>query len=120
MAPSCLARIHLDKIDKQKKQHWKDFLDNPDNIWKVARYGKPSGAAMDLPELSVDRRRYQSDEEKAEALMEAFVPSSPMPGTPSNRARQAVTRPDLLSSRVSRNTKSRELSQEVTRISHQI
>jgi hypothetical protein len=50
-------RTYLDEIDKQRKQHWKDFLDNPDNIWKAARYAKPSGAAMDIPELSVDGQR---------------------------------------------------------------
>jgi hypothetical protein len=72
------GRTYLDEIDKQKKQHWKDFLDNPDNIWKAARYAKPSGAAMDIPELSVDGQRYQSDEEKAKALMEAFFPTPPM------------------------------------------
>jgi hypothetical protein len=83
-------RTYLDEIDKQKKQHWKDFLDNPDNIWKAARYAKPSGTAMDIPELSVDGQRYQSDEEKAKALMEAFFPTPPMPEAPSNRARRAV------------------------------
>ena len=83
-------RTYLDEIDKQKKQHWKDFLDNPDNIWKAARYAKPSSGATVVPELSVDVKRYQSDEEKAKALMEAFFPTPPKPEMPSNRARRAI------------------------------
>jgi hypothetical protein len=27
-----MNRTYLDEIDKQKKQHWKDFLDDPDSI----------------------------------------------------------------------------------------
>jgi hypothetical protein len=41
-------------------------------------------------ELSVDRERYQSDEEKAKALMEAFFPTPPMPEASNNRARRTI------------------------------
>jgi hypothetical protein len=72
-------RLYLDAIDTQKKQHWKDFLDNPDNIWKAASYARPSRAAMDIPELVVGETRYQSDSEKAKVLMDTFFPMPPMP-----------------------------------------
>ena len=31
-AADTARRIYHDEIDRQKKQHWKDFLNNPDNI----------------------------------------------------------------------------------------
>jgi hypothetical protein len=72
-------RLYLDAIDTQKKQHWKDFLDDPENIWKAASYARPSRAAMDIPELVVGETRYQSDSEKAKVLMDTFFPMPPMP-----------------------------------------
>jgi hypothetical protein len=72
-------RTYLDEIDKQKKQHWKDFLDDPDNIWKAASYAKPAGAPVDVPELIANGKTYRSDEEKAELLMATFFPTPPTP-----------------------------------------
>jgi hypothetical protein len=72
-------RQYLDEIDKQKKQHWKEFLDDPNNIWKAASYAKPSGAPMDVPELVANGQRYETDEEKAEVLMATFFPTPPTP-----------------------------------------
>jgi hypothetical protein len=72
-------RQYLDEIDKQKKQHWKEFLDNPNNIWKAASYAKPLGAPMDVPELIADGQRYKTDEEKANILMDTFFPTPPTP-----------------------------------------
>jgi hypothetical protein len=72
-------RVYLDEIDEQKKQHWKDFLDDPKNIWKAASYAKPSGASMDVPELVANGRRYITDEAKAEVLMHTFFPTPPLP-----------------------------------------
>jgi hypothetical protein len=77
-------RLYLDAIDMQKKQHWKDFLDDPNNVWKAASYAKPSGAAMDVPELVVGERHYQSDREKATVLMDTFFPMPPMPEASNN------------------------------------
>jgi hypothetical protein len=67
--------IYLNEVEKQKKQHWKDFLDNPDNIWKAASYAKPTGPSMEVPELTTNGQRYQSDEEKAKILMATFFPT---------------------------------------------
>jgi hypothetical protein len=66
---------------------------------------------MEIPELSVNGQRYQSDGEKGKALMEAFFPTPPMPEAPNNRARRGPSiRRDLLSGLASRNTRSRERS----------
>ena len=54
----CARRLYLDLINKQNKQHWKDFLNNPKNVWKAVSYTKPSGAAIDIPELVVGERQY--------------------------------------------------------------
>jgi hypothetical protein len=72
-------RRYLDEIDKQKKQHWKEFLDDPNNIWKAASYAKPSGAPIDVPELVANGQKYETDEEKAEVLMATFFPTPPTP-----------------------------------------
>jgi hypothetical protein len=78
---SAARRTYLDEIDRQKKQHWKEFLDDPQNIWKAASYAKPSGATIDVPELVVGAQRYQSDKEKAGILMDTFFPTPPTPET---------------------------------------
>jgi hypothetical protein len=79
----------------QKKQHWKDFLDDPNNVWKAASYAKPSGAAMDVPELVVGERHYQSDREKATVLMDTFFPMPPMPEA-SNNSTEPDSRAELI------------------------
>ena len=85
-------RAYLDEIDEQKEQHWKDFLNDPNNIWKAASYAKPSGASMDVPELVANGRRYVTDEEKAEVLIDTFFPTPPLPEghDPSRAARGKV------------------------------
>jgi hypothetical protein len=78
-ASHAARRVYLNEIDKQKKQHWKDFLNNPNNIWKAAGYAKPSGAPMDVPELVVNGQRFETDKGKAEVLMATFFLTPPMP-----------------------------------------
>jgi hypothetical protein len=57
-----LARgTYLGEIDKQKKQHWKDFLDDPTKIWEAGSYAKPPRTPMDVPELVANGRRYVTD-----------------------------------------------------------
>jgi hypothetical protein len=73
-------RSYLNEIDRQKKQHWIDFLDDPDNLWKAASYAKPAGAPIDVPELVANGRTYETDEDKAELLIATFFPTPPMPG----------------------------------------
>lgn len=33
-------RLYMDGIERCKKRHWADFLDDRDNIWKAYAYSK--------------------------------------------------------------------------------
>ena len=72
-------RLYLDEVDIQKRQHWREFLENPENVWKVASYARPTRVAMDVPELSTGGQTYITDEEKAMILMATFFPTPTAP-----------------------------------------
>lgn len=72
-------RIYHNEIDRRKKQHWKDFLNDPGNIWKAARHAKTVNTAVDVRDLTVGARKYCTDEEKADLLMSTFFPKQPEP-----------------------------------------
>ena len=72
-------RVYLDEVNRQKRQHWREFLEKPENVWKVASYARPTRAAMDAPELSTGGQTYSTDEEKARILMATFFPTPPAP-----------------------------------------
>jgi ribonuclease HI len=107
-ASHAARRIYLDEIDRQKKQHWKDFLGNPDNLWKAASYAKPAGAPMDVPELTANGRTYETDKDKAELLMSTFFPTPPLPEgcdpdqAVRNTSEQAIEWPPLTKEEVER------------------
>ena len=80
------------EIEKQKKDHWNQFLDEPTNIWKVARYLDGDGQATFSPiqritklsslahagEQGQDHNRYVTDNEgiAAELLASFFPPTA--------------------------------------------
>jgi hypothetical protein len=72
-------RLYYDQIDRQKKQHWKDFLDGPENVWKAARYARGTNTTASILDLAADNREYCTDEEKAEILMSTFFPTQSEP-----------------------------------------
>ena len=78
LADSARRSFH-NAIDRQKRDHWKDFLDNPENVWKAAKYAKKREATTQIPELVADGDRARTDAQKAEILMEAFFPVPPEP-----------------------------------------
>jgi len=65
-------------MDKQKAQHWKDFLSDPENLWKANSYTKGGSAAMLVPPLQAEGRTMHDDSEKAALLMATF-PQLPAP-----------------------------------------
>lgn len=78
LADSARRTFH-NAIDRQKRDHWKDFLDNPENVWKAARYAKRRETTTRMPDLVVGEERANTDTRKAEILMEAFFPVPPEP-----------------------------------------
>lgn len=67
------------EIQKQKKAHWKDFLNDPNNIWKANAYTKLANAGTTIPTLATSEGVARKDEEKAKMLMETFFPVPPEP-----------------------------------------
>ena len=74
------------KIEKAKKKHWEDWLEdvNADNIWTAHKYAgsDPSdGGNTQIPTLKTHRdgqpRELDDNEEKSKALYETFFPHPP-------------------------------------------
>jgi len=63
-------------VRKQKKHHWIDFLAEPTNIWKAAKFLEPKGATSFARILALNNESGQttSNEGIAEELLESFFP----------------------------------------------
>jgi hypothetical protein len=73
-----LRRQYHQAIRDTKRRHWKEFLNNTDNIWKAARYLEPGDRAMGtVPTLRANDRTIDEDQGKAQALLETFFPPLP-------------------------------------------
>ena len=70
-------RFHKAIRDK-KKRHWHDFLDEPSNMWKAARYLRAGHSGFgSIPVLVESGREIEQDQEKAQTLLRTFFPSTP-------------------------------------------
>jgi hypothetical protein len=79
-------RFHQE-MEKQKKNHWNEFLEDPDNIWKAHRYTKTGSSQRGIPYLTrTTGERVEAEEDKGRMLMETFFPVPPQPqGVTANR-----------------------------------
>ena len=75
-------KVYFAQMDKQKAQHWREFLQDPDNLWKANRYTKGGSTTTQVPPLHKDGCIAQDDGEKAKMLMETFFPVPPPPEPP--------------------------------------
>jgi len=66
--------VYFQMIEKQKKAHWKDFLDNITNIWTANQYTKAASKSSTILELRKGGQVAQREEEKADMLMDTFFP----------------------------------------------
>lgn len=66
-------------IRKQKAKHWKEFVDNPSNVWKVNSYTHLDLGSEGVPSLQVHDENVDTDQGKAEALIKTFYPPQPEP-----------------------------------------
>lgn len=68
-------------IEKVKKLHWKQFLDEAGEgmLWKAATYMKPREAWGYVPVLHVGSQELAENEDKAAAFMDSFFPKMDEP-----------------------------------------
>jgi hypothetical protein len=65
---------------KQKRQHWKNFLEDAGNIWKATKYLSPlnrSSAFGEITSLQEGGRAVEADSDKASVLLRTFFPPLP-------------------------------------------
>ncbi|KAJ5288337.1 hypothetical protein N7508_011112 [Penicillium antarcticum] len=75
---SYLRKQYHRAIRDAKRRHWREFLDNTDNIWKAARYLQPGSLSMGIvPTLRSGEQTINDDQGKAHALLETFFPPLP-------------------------------------------
>ena len=75
---SYLRKQYHGAIRDAKRRHWKEFLDNTDNIWKAARCLQPGDHSMGIvPTLRLSEHTISDDQGKAHALLETFFPPLP-------------------------------------------
>lgn len=74
-----VRRLYMDKIEQRKRQHWMDFLDNRENIWKAYAYTKTSGSNHGIQLLEVEGTEVTGDGEKADLLL-TFLSSASTTG----------------------------------------
>jgi len=72
-ARAAKKRFH-DTARRQRRTHWKDFLDETDNIWKATKYFHPGEPDVfgRIPALEVDERTVSKEEELAEVFLDRF------------------------------------------------
>jgi len=79
------ARRHfLDTVKKQKRQHWKEYLQETDNIWKAARYLQPteSRGVNRVNGLKRGHRLVEENHEMSQILLREFFDSRPATNEP--------------------------------------
>jgi len=68
-------------IRQVRKQHWEDFLDDVQNVWKATKYLNPQDRSSfsRIPMLVDGERMVQDKAEIADKLIAAFFPAPPVP-----------------------------------------
>ncbi|KAI9690188.1 MAG: hypothetical protein M1822_009149 [Bathelium mastoideum] len=81
----CSRKEYFREMEKQKKKHWREFLEDPSNIWKANAFTRIASQGAVIPTLYQEATTAESDEEKADMLMATFF-SVPLELVPRSRA----------------------------------
>lgn len=68
---------YLSQIASQKAVHRREFVDNPENVWKANKYTHMNPGSRGVPTLQGPRGLVDQDKEKAAVLLQAFFPPQP-------------------------------------------
>lgn len=73
------SKEYHNKIRKQKKEHWENFLGDSTNIWQAAKFVKSPGTSFDKipPLLCSDGTFTTNKKEQANELLKVFFPPLP-------------------------------------------
>ncbi|KAM0724073.1 hypothetical protein Q7P37_000253 [Cladosporium fusiforme] len=96
---SLAKRRFCREMETQKKNHWRTFLDDQDNIWKANSISKSVSHNTRTPVLHSGTRVAETDEEKVDVLMNSFFTIPPPPegaSTVRQTEERHGTRPDPL------------------------
>ena len=85
-------KLYFQEMDRQKKKHWIDFLEDPDNIWKANQYTKKTNSMAQIPKLKRGSQEAETDEAKASLLMDTFFPVPPQPMPHSRNTKEWLMR----------------------------
>ncbi|MGH2507601.1 MAG: endonuclease/exonuclease/phosphatase family protein, partial [Ktedonobacteraceae bacterium] len=78
-AAQVARRQYLFTIEKQKRDHWNDFLKDTKNVWKALSYANQEDKVWNIPVLHRGEDIAETEELKASMLMQAFFPPQPEP-----------------------------------------
>ncbi|GIZ44655.1 hypothetical protein CKM354_000785200 [Cercospora kikuchii] len=67
------------RIERQKSQHWKEFLAEPNNLWRANQYTSIASGLSHIPTLRYEDAVAETEEAKAALLMANFFPAPPEP-----------------------------------------
>ena len=72
-------RSYFTAIETQKKKHWREFLDDNQNVWTALKYLGGMSKKHTIPPLQGQDHVVEEESEKAELLLQTFFPSQPEP-----------------------------------------
>ncbi|MGH7746248.1 MAG: hypothetical protein ACREQ5_16040, partial [Candidatus Dormibacteria bacterium] len=72
-------RSYFTAIETQKKKHWREFLDDNQNVWTALKYLGGMSKKHTIPPLQGQGHVVEEESEKAELLLQTFFPSQPEP-----------------------------------------
>jgi ribonuclease HI/exonuclease III len=81
------------RIASQKKQHWQDFLEDQQNVWKALACLNSTTRSTTLTVLQKDGQWFEEDAAKAEVLLQTFFPQQPEPQAIDNEVEALEARP---------------------------